>query len=110
VKVLLDTNIIVRAAQPNSPDWSSIEQALSKLIGSGGKLCLVPQNLYEFWVIATRPTNVILGKTAHDGRLVAAMQRHSIPNILTFNKGDFLRFPISIFTPADIISDVIPQS
>ena len=58
MKVLLDTNIIVRAAQPNSPDWSSIEQALSKLIGLGGKLCLVPQNLYEFWVVATRPTNV----------------------------------------------------
>lgn len=152
MKVLLDTNILVRAAQPNSPDWSSIEQALSKLIGLGGKLCLVPQNLYEFWVVATRSTNVngfgldataaasmiddaltrfqlmrdergvfdnwlnliqvnqILGKTAHDTRLVAAMQRHSIPNILTFNKGDFLRFPISIFTPADIISGVIPQS
>jgi hypothetical protein len=24
----------------------------------GGKLCLVSQNLYEFWVVATRPTNV----------------------------------------------------
>lgn len=152
MKVLLDTNIIVRAAQPSSPDWASIEQALSKLIGLGGKLCLVPQNLYELWVVVTRPTNVngfgldataaalmiedaltkfqlmrdergvfdnwlnliqlhqILGKVAHDGRLVAAMQRHSIPNILTFNKDDFSRFPISVFTPADIISGILPQS
>jgi hypothetical protein len=52
----------------------------------------------------------ILGKTAHDGRLVAAMQRHSISNLLTFNKGDFARYPISAFSPADIISGVIPQS
>lgn len=152
MKVLLDTNIVVRAAQPNSPDWPSIEQALAKLVGLGGKLCLVPQNLYELWVVATRPTNVngfgldasaaasmiedaltkfqlmrdergifdnwlnliqvhqILGKTAHDGRLVAAMQRHSISNILTFNKGDFSRFPITVFTPADINSGVFPKS
>ena len=57
MKVLVDTNVVVRAAQPNSPDWPKIEQALSKLIGLGGKLCLVPQNLYELWVVATRPTN-----------------------------------------------------
>lgn len=58
MKVLVDTNVVVRAAQPNSPDWPTIEQALSKLIGLGGNLCLVPQNLYELWVVATRPTNV----------------------------------------------------
>lgn len=152
MKVLLDTIIVVRAAQPNSPDWPSIEQALAKLVGLGVKLCLVPQNLYELWVVATRPTNFngfgldasaaasmiedaltkfqlmrdergifdnwlnliqvhqILGKTAHDGRLVAAMQRHSISNILTFNKGDFSRFPITVFTPADINSGVFPKS
>lgn len=152
MKVLLDTNIVVRAAQPNSPDLPSIEQALAKLVGLGVKLCLVPQNLYELWVVATRPTNFngfgldasaaasmiedaltkfqlmrdergifdnwlnliqvhqILGKTAHDGRLVAAMQRHSISNILTFNKGDFSRFPITVFTPADINSGVFPKS
>lgn len=152
MKVLVDTNVVVRAAQPNSPDWPSIDQALSKLIGLGGTLCLVPQNLYELWVVATRPTNVngfgldasaaasmiedaltkfqllrdergifdnwlnliqvhqILGKTAHDGRLVAAMQRHAISNILPLNKGDFSRFPICVFTPADIISGVIPKS
>lgn len=139
MKVLVDTNVVVRAAQPNSPDWPTIEQALSKLI-------------YELWVVATRPTNAngfgldasaatsmiddaltkfqlmrdergifdnwlnliqvhqILGKTAHDARLVAAMQRHSISNILTFNKGDFSRFPICVFSPADIISGVIPKS
>ena len=35
MKVLVDTNVVVRAAQPNSPDWPTIEQALSKLIGLG---------------------------------------------------------------------------
>jgi hypothetical protein len=67
------------------------------------------RGVFDNWLNLIQ-VNQILGKTAHDTRLVAAMQRHSIPNILTFNKGDFLRLPISIFTPADIISGVIPQS
>ncbi len=42
----------------------------------------------------------IQGKRAHDARLVAAMQKHGISNVLALNVADFARFPgINVFTP-----------
>ena len=42
----------------------------------------------------------VSGKQAHDTRLVAAMLIHEIPQILTFNVQDFLRFAeITILDP-----------
>ncbi len=47
----------------------------------------------------------IKGKNAHDARLVAAMQRHGLTNLLTFNKPDFARFAsIQVFTPAEVLA------
>jgi len=34
----------------------------------------------------------VLGKKAHDTRLVATMQRHGLTHLLTFNSSDFQRF------------------
>lgn len=54
--------------------------------------------------------HAVKGKTAHDARLVAAMQRHGLLNLLTFNKPDFTRFAgISVFTPADIVAGQMPS-
>jgi predicted nucleic acid-binding protein len=45
----------------------------------------------------------VMGKQAHDTRIVAAMNVHGIMNLLTFNTGDFKRFThISVFHPVDI--------
>ena len=55
MRVLLDTNIIIRAAQPNLTTWLEINQALTALVADGCSLCIVPQNLYEFWVVAIAP-------------------------------------------------------
>jgi predicted nucleic acid-binding protein len=38
-------------------------------------------------------THQVAGKNAHDARLVAAMTVHGITHILTFNTGDFARYP-----------------
>lgn len=81
-----------------------IEDALTKF-----QLMRDERGVFDNWFNLIQ-LHQILGKGAHDARLVAAMQRHSIPNILTFNKADFSRFPISVFTPADIISGLLPQS
>ena len=35
----------------------------------------------------------VQGKQAHDARLVAAMRRHSLTHLLTFNVADFQRYP-----------------
>ena len=105
----------------------------------------MPQSIYEYWVVATRPVTVnglgltildvdqqiqdlltrftllrdergifahwyelvvnnsVHGKLAHDTRMVAAMQRHGLTNLLTFNKPDFSRFAaIRVLSPDDI--------
>jgi predicted nucleic acid-binding protein len=114
------------------------------------ELVLVPQVLYEFWVVVTRPiasnglgmtpsdatAHVVLmrslfrllrderaiyeiweqlvgslqikGKPAHDARLAAAMQRHGITHLLTFNTADFTRFAfVTTFDPAAVLSGTV---
>jgi predicted nucleic acid-binding protein len=135
MNVLLDTNIPGRMAEAGHPQHQIAVDAVAALITRGDSPCLVPQVLYEFWVVATRPqasnglglssaeaeaeisrleslypmlqdspaiypewrrivaAHQVLGKNAHDARLVAAMAVHGITHILTFNPGDFIRFP-----------------
>ena len=52
---LVDTNILLRRVQPNSPQRPIVRQALRTLAGRGDRLCIAPQNLHEFWHVATRP-------------------------------------------------------
>lgn len=43
----------------------------------------------------------VLGKQAHDAHLVAAMVRHGITHLLTFNEQDFARFnEIAVIAPS----------
>ncbi len=45
------------------------------------------------------------GKQNHDARIAAAMRKHGISTILTFNKSDFTRYPgITVLEPADLVS------
>ena len=46
--------------------------------------------------------NQVRGKSSHDARLVAAMHRHGLTHLLTFNGDDFRRFgEIEIIDPAN---------
>ena len=126
--------------------------AIDRLDANGHECVIVPQVLYEYWVVATRPvannglgmpvahadaavsqwiavfrllldergvfsywrdlvaTNDVKGKNAHDARLVAAMRRHGLTDLLTFNKPDFTRFmAINTLTPADVLGGRIPS-
>ncbi len=58
MSVALDTNILTRAAQPAHSSHKETLDALEVLRKQGESLCIVPQNLYEFWVVATRPLTV----------------------------------------------------
>src|SRR5438270_13234770 len=120
MSTLLDTNILTRMAKPTDPMHRAAVDATDHLGRSGERLCLVPQNLYEFWVVATRPLaqnglgltvteaqaeliklkqlfvllddtaailsewerlvnqHQVIGKSAHDARLVAAMNVHGL--------------------------------
>jgi predicted nucleic acid-binding protein len=134
MNVLLDTNIVSRIAQPGHVQHRIAVDATDALQLQGDVLCLVPQVLYEFWAVATRPSALnglglsvpavaselirlksifplladslavfsewerlvtlhqVMGKNAHDARLVAAMVVHGITHLLTFNLQDFARY------------------
>ena len=145
--ILVDTNVLLRMAQPSHTMHGQAISAVSGLRMQSEVLCVVPQVLYEYWAVATRPvrsnglgmTTVetdadlvkimqrfrfirderavfnpwrrlvmqfqVQGKNAHDARLVAAMQRHGIASIVTFNIDDFRRYPgIAIIDPANASS------
>lgn len=52
---LADTNILLRSAQPNHPHYPSAISAVAALLANGDEVSVLPQNLYEFWAVATRP-------------------------------------------------------
>jgi predicted nucleic acid-binding protein len=147
MRVLVDTNILIRLAEPADPDHKTAVDAASALRAQGHEPCLAPQNLYEFWVVSTRPatqngrgkspdevaaefsflkthftllpdtpavlpewetlvtTYKVIGKPAHDARLVAAMLAHGVTHLLTFNDADFRRYAdITPLPPAAVVA------
>jgi predicted nucleic acid-binding protein len=55
MKVLVDTNLLTRAADAAHPKHDTATRAITAVTTRGDTPCLVPQNLYEFWVVCTRP-------------------------------------------------------
>jgi predicted nucleic acid-binding protein len=146
VRILLDTNVVLRLSDAGQAMHDQAMAAVDWLDANGHECVIVPQVLYEYWVVATRPaqqnglgmsvvdadlaisqwitvfrllrdergiftfwrelvaTNGVKGKTAHDARLVAAMLRHGLTDLLSFNKPDFARFTaIATYTPAEVL-------
>jgi predicted nucleic acid-binding protein len=55
MSVQLDTNVLIRLSQFNDPAHGTAQAAIAKLQAAGRSLGIVPQNLFEFWAVATRP-------------------------------------------------------
>lgn len=55
MRVLIDTNILTRSIQPSHSMHTPAVNAVSELKIRGNDLCVFPQNLVEFWAVATRP-------------------------------------------------------
>jgi len=53
--ILADTNILLRSIHPQHPHYASAKNALNVLRRGNEGLCVAPQNLVEFWAVATRP-------------------------------------------------------
>lgn len=143
--ILLDTNVLGRLVNPADPAHSLSLESIAVARQRGYRPAIVPQVVYEFWVIATRPAEQnglgmsvsevesdlakcfemfdlfrderaifdnwhalvlryeVKGKQAHDARLAAAMMRHGIQYLLTFNEADFSRFEgITIVNPKTV--------
>jgi predicted nucleic acid-binding protein len=57
MKVLLDSNILLRWLEPDHPDQLIVSAAVSRLMLSNADLCYTSQNLGEFWNVLTRPAD-----------------------------------------------------
>ena len=55
MRVVPDTNVLMRSIEHGHPRPRVAEAAVAALLARGDELCLVPQNLYEFWSVSTRP-------------------------------------------------------
>ena len=152
MKILVDTNVLLRLGDKRHAMHGEALAAIGWLDANGYECVIVPQVLYEYWVVATRPlqnnglgmsvseadaatsqsveffrllldergiftywrdlvaTNDVKGKNAHDARLVAAMQRHGVTDLLSFNKSDFTRVTaINAVSPADVLGGLLTR-
>ena len=57
MRVLLDTNILLRLLNPADPEYGIVRSAVDALVARGDQLCFVWQNLVEFWNVCTRPAD-----------------------------------------------------
>ena len=53
--ILLDTNLLTRMTRSLDPQCGVARNAIQTLRTRRERLIVVPQNLYEFWAVATRP-------------------------------------------------------
>lgn len=150
MRILIDTNVLLRSTEPGHVHYQDCVDAIDLLRKHGHELAIVPQVLYEFWSVATRPLAnnglgmspadahaemtavrklfrvlrdergvysiwdqlvvafAVKGKQAHDARLAAAVQRHLMSHLLTFNTADFSRYPfLTAISPVDVASGTV---
>lgn len=61
MSVLLDTNILISMMPIEREHSSVVYKAVRQLLADGSTLHIVPQNLYEFWTVCTRPIGPLNG-------------------------------------------------
>ena len=70
MRVLLDTNIVLRYVHQADPEHVAVRGALRRLLAVGHTPCICSQNVYELWTVATRPVKQNgLGLSPDDARL-----------------------------------------
>src|SRR5215203_2205911 len=70
MSILVDTNILTRSFQPPGPQFMAATAAVRELNRRGERLCVVPQVLYEFWTVCTRPAGQNgIGMSTRDAQL-----------------------------------------
>lgn len=55
LRYLADTNLLLRWIQPQTIEHPVAVSAVTTVQSRGDLLCIVPQNLIEYWGVATRP-------------------------------------------------------
>ena len=57
--ILLDTCVLARLPDTSSPDRPRARSAVAKLLRGDLEMVIVPQNIYEFWAVATRKRGAV---------------------------------------------------
>ncbi len=57
MRILVDTNLITRLAQRAHHQRQAAFKAVETVLARGDDPCIMPQIIYEFWVVATRPVS-----------------------------------------------------
>jgi predicted nucleic acid-binding protein len=91
-----------RPVDVNGYGWTS-KEAEAKVAELQRQFPLLPETPAVFgeWLRLVS-IHEVHGKQAHDVRLVALMNTHGVPNLLTFNTGDFKRYDIAAVSPEDV--------
>jgi predicted nucleic acid-binding protein len=55
MRCLADTNTLLRLADTEDAQHALVARAAERLVSGGDDLVIVPQCLYEFWSVVTRP-------------------------------------------------------
>ena len=67
---LIDTNVLLRSADPDHPMHSDAVNATNILLQQNEEVCIFPQNLIEFWNVYTRPADRNgLGRTSAEAEV-----------------------------------------
>ena len=61
MSVLVDTNVLLRPAQPNHRQYRAATDSVARARFAGEALYVTPQNIAEFWAAATRPVGAANG-------------------------------------------------
>ena len=59
--IQLDTGLLTRLAQKDHRDHTAVAELILDLHARKESLVLVPQNIFEFWTVATRPRTAAEG-------------------------------------------------
>jgi predicted nucleic acid-binding protein len=54
---LVDTNVLARSIEANHPMHEDAARGVESLLNHGEIVCVLPQNLIEFWNVCTRPAD-----------------------------------------------------
>jgi predicted nucleic acid-binding protein len=80
MQFLVDSNILLRLVNSGDPQYQLAWDATRKLHLRNDDLCVMPQNIYEFWSAGTRPiANNGLGLTSAQARSeVGKLRNHFV--------------------------------
>jgi predicted nucleic acid-binding protein len=90
VDLLIDTNILIRRINRHDPQYRDVRYALEGIARRGDRICITPQNMMEFWSVATRPANKngLALTPSHADRIVRRFEEsfHLLPTRWTFTE------------------------